>query len=253
MEEQKYREKIATELSDAGVDMILWRERAGEFSTTPKDILFQEQQADKLRTTAENQLSFGEIHRGIMELEKDKAERIVLSVPEVGLTFEAPLFESKAKELIKATNKVKDLQARLNLEKSEQTFLRNKKLGLFESRKNHEDVLRKISSTITNIESGLVDATTSQKEYLNTPNQAIEMLWAGLNKINSTSKKAELLGLTEKMTVGELIEKVEMYVSSIANQELYPDEKKRHISEGYADAEKRFTIAKSEMASLVKK
>ncbi len=231
------------ELTDAGVDRSVAGMEARKWQTSVGDIERNFLSSESQKKSAESALRLvGDTYK---RLAGKLSEKIFFNIKEVGRGFTVPKFESEVKQIVEYEQKRKELEAEMTIKDQARKDLANKKLGLFDSKSKHADVVTALEKVIRDLAGEKNTAYSNMRGLLDAQGDAdLERLWRYLGDIHGM-KNATEIGITDGLTVNEMLDMIKTKLTAITTQE-FPQDRK-NVLDKYKKGDARFQAAKEKV------
>ncbi len=254
LEEQKKKENLIFELSDAGIEMITERAKADELfggrANSISDIESKEKTIDANKKFAEDYLDL--IKESKERILKDKLnETISFEAKEAGREFSVPKFGADIEKINDYSKNIKSSEENIkNLETSIKT-LENKKLGVFESKSKHEQKILEEKGKLTEEKSSKQNNESNRKYLLDLQNDNLTRIFGSTGGHRTNINIAKEAELEKTITLGDALDKIQVYLDKLLNAKL--DNKEVELLSKYTEAKSKFEKAKQSILELQKK
>ncbi len=254
LEEQKKKENLIFELSDAGIEMITERAKADELfggrANSISDIESKEKTIDANKKFAEDYLDL--IKESKERILKDKLnETISFEAKEAGREFSVPKFGADIEKINDYSKNIKSSEENIkNLETSIKT-LENKKLGVFESKSKHEQKILEEKGKLTEEKSSKQNNESNRKYLLDLQNDNLTRIFGSTGGHRTNINIAKEAELEKTITLGDALDKIQVYLDKLLNAKL--DNKEVELLNKYTEAKSKFEKAKQSILELQKK
>ncbi len=254
LEEQKKKENLIFELSDAGIEMITERAKADELfggrANSISDIESKEKTIDANKKFAEDYLDL--IKESKERILKDKLnETISFEAKEAGREFSVPKFGADIEKINDYSKNIKSSEENIkNLETSIKT-LENKKLGVFESKSKHEQKILEEKGKLTEEKSSKQNNESNRKYLLDLQNDNLTRIFGSTGGHRTNINIAKEAELEKTITLGDALDKIQVYLDKLLNAKL--DNKEVGLLSKYTEAKSKFEKAKQSILELQKK
>lgn len=254
LDEQKLKENLIIELSEAGIDMIIEGKKADELfggrANSISDIEYKQKTIDANKKFAEDYLDL--IKESKERILKDKLnETISFEAKEAGREFSVPKFASDIEKINDYSRNIKSSEENIkNLETSIRT-LENKKLGVFESKPKHEQKITEEKEKLAQEKGSKQNNENNRKYVLELQSDDLARIFDSRRRGQNDRDLFKEAGLEKTMTLGDALDKIQVYLDKLLNAKL--DDKEIELLNKYTEAKSKFEKVNQSILELQKK
>ncbi len=244
-EQEQERENI-NNFIDSSVDSGLIQAEVMSQKTTissiENDLNSSEKNKEKANKAIET-IQF--IRRGF---EKKLYEKVYFTFPSTRINLSVPKFEEDFNKIESYSNKIQILEVSITDEGINLARLKNKKLGIFDSKSKHQDEIKTLEDKINNFSSEINQSYSSRNSLVDSKNE-LAGLFERLSEVKDFDPQKSA-NLKDGITLEYMLESLEDALEDITEQEFPKD--KKELLEKHHEVQKMRETAKNQILANTK-
>ncbi len=254
LDEQKLKENLIIELSDAGINMMIERAKTDELfggrANSTSDIESKQKTIDTNKKFAENYLDL--IKESKERILKDKLnESIYFEAKEAGREFSVPKFTSDIEKINEYSKNIKLSEENIRNFETSIRALENKKLGFFESKLKHEQKITEEKDKLAKEKDSKQNNENNRRYFLELQNDDLARIFDPRRRGQNDRDLFKEAGLEKTMILDDALDKIQVYLNNMLNAKL--DDKEIELLNKYTEAKSKFEKASQSILELQKK